>query len=175
MLSPVRNTDELSAVVPVGSPVRFNAADFKDLPYTPSFLLPALLDETILVDQDYHEACAEGFRCYFEEMYHDDGTHERFVEHKYTRLEVIRCVVSEAKIDPRSPVPLAVRVGIVHGWLSALALTNLHLAQVGMQLLLYLVTLEQGRREIGNEELPVSMTFPHPWGGQVPVWNPKAC
>lgn len=180
MFSPVRNTDELPVVVPVGSfsgsaPVRLTPADFKDIAYTPSFLLPALLDETLLVEREYHMACADGFRSYFEDMYATDGEQEVFLEHVYTRSEVIADVVNETRIDSRAPAPLAIRVGIVHGWLSALALTDFQLAQVGMQLLIYLVTLEQGRRELGNEELPSSVTLAHPWGGRVPVWNPKAC
>lgn len=154
MLDHVRHTDQLPDLIPAAPPAadtlakRLTPADFYALPYTPALLLPLQLDQAITNHKEYQEACQWGFDFYFEEMHEWNETHDDlvFVEHIYTRREVLDLVAREMKGDmPHVFASLPCRVGVVLGTLSALALTDFPLAQVGVHLLLHLATLELAR------------------------------
>ena len=156
MLNYIRHTDQLAVVVPVisaggNTPVRqVTPADVCQLPYTSALLLPLQLDRTITSHPDYQEACQWGYDFYFEEMYQEnDQGEEVFVEHFYTPRDVMELIAKETEDTKPWAAAFPIRVGVVLGILSALALTNLPLAHVGMQVLMHFVMLEQGRRELG--------------------------
>jgi hypothetical protein len=108
-------------------------------------LLPIELDQTVTRHKEYQKACEAGYECYFEEMYQTNEQEDDFifVEHLHTRSEVLNIIVQDIKNCPRWTTCLAWRAGFIHGWLSALALTNFPLAQLGLHLLQHLSRLEQ--------------------------------
>lgn len=149
MLNHVRHTDQLPALSPGLSAVadtpirRLTPADFSDTPYHPTLLLSLQVDQAITSHKEYQNACKWGYDFYFEGMYEEDEQgNDVFAEHIYTEPEVATLVMREMQGDFPLAVPLAIRVGVVLGMLSALALTDLPLAQLGRQMLLHLVQFE---------------------------------
>lgn len=117
-------------------------ADCSQIEYTPTLLLPLSLPASFLAESDYSSSCQWGFNTYFEEMLepNEEGTDFVVVNHFYTRAEVASWVV-ECFFPTRLPGPVALVdcVGVIHGWLSALALVDRELALCGGDLLVALV------------------------------------
>ena len=131
-------------LVPV--PRSLTPADFQDLPYSPTLLLPAHFDTSLTADPEYQEGCEWGFNHYFAEMHHrtPDLSAFTFIDQYYTTASVRDFLLHDMVYDPvRNPTHLAWRTAWCLGWLSALALTDCSLAFSGLELLQELVLLDE--------------------------------
>lgn len=121
--------------------------DFMDVAYQPGLLLKASFPQFILSDPEYITACEWGFEDYFGDMVQGNTPETLTVVPRfYTRPEVAALLVENmTKMYSHDTCidPLAIRVGFLHGWLSALALTDYQLASFGLQVLLRLLHLER--------------------------------
>ncbi|QBD80539.1 hypothetical protein EPA93_33040 [Ktedonosporobacter rubrisoli] len=118
-----------------------------EMDYSPALLVPISSALSFHADPEYHKACKPGFITYFEEMYERDTQAPQevvFQPRHYSDLEVGGIVVKEF-LSHREELPLGWRVGFLHGWLSALALTNRVAAQEGAEVLCVLVQSERTR------------------------------
>jgi hypothetical protein len=102
-------------------------ADFQHVSYSPTFLLPARFDASVVADPEYQQALEVGFRCFPP----DDEC--RTIE------EVENFLEDELDAGFRLGMSLPWTIGLLHGWLSALALTDRSLALAGLELLPVLV------------------------------------
>ncbi len=119
-------------------------AAFDAMPYTPFLLLPADLDASIAEQKDYVEGRQGGFESYFCEMHqwNADMSGYVFVSRYYTPAQVkrrVRIELLDSQYNGWEPELFPWRVGFMHGWLSALALTDRELAMYGVQVLIALV------------------------------------
>ena len=103
-------------------------ADFVDLPYSPALLLESRFDASVTDDPEFRAACESGFNAYFEHMYElDEEFHERFVEKRYTWVDLVTFVDETAGVSgsrERNGVSFAWGAGFGLGWLSAHALVK---------------------------------------------------
>ena len=119
-------------------------AAFDTMPYTATVLLPVALDASIIEDSEYVAGCQAGFESYFCEMHqwNEAVTSYVFVNRFYTPAQVkrrVRLDMLDSDANGWEPSLLPWRTGFMHGWLSALALTDYDLAIYGMGVLLALV------------------------------------
>ncbi len=125
------------------SGARLSPELFVDLPYTPALLLDARFGAEITNDPEFARACADGYDCYFEELYDyaEDGIGEVFVDHVYTWAEIEEAIVDlvirryDLAEEFYGVASLARRAGLALGWLSGLALSDRGLALRGLSLL----------------------------------------
>ncbi len=109
---------------------------FAELPYSSELLLLASFPTWVTGDAEYDAVCEEGFDAYFTALYHynTQDASWTFIDRWYTYDEVAALVYECLTPDPdEDPLPLA--VGFLHGWLSALALTDRPTALRGLALL----------------------------------------
>lgn len=116
--------------------------DLISLPYSPALLLDGRLSASITYDPDFHNSCEWGFDCYLGEIECDERglcTTTSDEARAFVRTEVlyVHPVVGQ--------VPLVCRVGVVLGWLSALAFTQYQEAMEGLRLLTELMECEATR------------------------------
>lgn len=109
-------------------------ADFSDVSYHPSLLLPVTWASSLVAPAEYANACRDGFISYFEEMMERDEDHDEvvYISRYYTRREVFHQIAENVT---QQELPLSWRAGFMLGWLSALALTDRTLAIEGLQVL----------------------------------------
>ncbi len=127
-------------------------ADCSDMPYAPVLLLDSKFDASITDDSEFREACEDGFKAYFEEMYEwDEEDDDVFVERCYTWAEVIESVVDNAlsEGEPGRLLPCVERAGFALGWLSALALTDRSMARRALTVLEALLVPSEKRLRRG--------------------------
>jgi hypothetical protein len=131
------------SLVPAGETV-LTPAHFDTMPYMAAILLPVALDAAIAEDSEYRAGCQAGFESYFAEMHQWDETVTRyvFVNRYYTAAQIkrrVRLELLDSDANGWEPELLPWRTGFVHGWLSALSLTDRELALYGMDVLLALL------------------------------------
>ncbi len=128
----------IQAVVETASMVPF---DLIGLPYSPALLLDGRLSASVTDDHGFRSACEWGFDCYLGEIECDERglwTTTRDEARVFVQSEMLH-------IHPAvGQVPLVDRVGVVLGWLSALAFTQYHEAMEGLRLLTELMECETG-------------------------------
>ncbi len=142
----LHTTDALPVLFLNAVPTRLCPSQFADVAYTPALLLDTPFTAATL-GPDFEWACQSGFEGYFEDMcqWSEDGTDLVCVDRFFTLTEVQAHIVDEL-LTPDDPVqvrrwgsvPLAVRVGITLGLLSALALTDRPTALAGRDLLVHM-------------------------------------
>lgn len=133
------------AVSGTGPLLVLSPVDFVDVEYHAGLLLPVPFDGSITEHTEYVNACQYGYEAYFEVMLTGETFEtSTFEAHFYTRTEVVKEVVDNmTKAGWSGLDSLAWRAGFLLGWLSALALTDAVLADLGVQVLLRLVKREQ--------------------------------
>jgi hypothetical protein len=146
-LAPYPTTDMLPVMSVAPSKVAPVPADFLDIQYSPALLLDGRFHISIVADAAFSEFCEIGFNAYFHEMASYELASNRvvFTNRFYCWDDVKSEVVREVIIDgDKYGERLPVRVSFTLGWLSALALTDLVLAQAGLELLVKLVASLRG-------------------------------
>jgi hypothetical protein len=125
MFKPAR-TDRVIEALPVVLPV-LRPADFVDTHYIPALLLPVSFDVSIVRHPEYQQALEVGFQCFSSDD--EYGTIE----------EVKNFLDDELTTGFELGLSLPWTTGLMHGWLSALALVDAGLAAQGVQALVHLV------------------------------------
>lgn len=139
------------------------AADFVDLPYSPTLLLDSKFNTSITDDVAFREACQSGYLMYFDDMYDWDVEQgcSVFVAERYTWDEVIERVVDNALPEDEFGcwLPCAERVGYTLGWLSALALTERVMAERALLVLeaLLVPSIKKMRRNLVDSPVRVAL------------------
>jgi hypothetical protein len=138
MFDVVNTSESLPLVSLLPAAGSLTPADFQDVPYSPTLLLSAHFDPSLMADPEYQAGCQCGFDSYFAEMRHwlPDLSSFTFVDRLHTSASVREYLSSEIVYDPvRNSCFLPWRAGWGLGWLSALALTDPSLALLGLELL----------------------------------------
>jgi len=142
-------TDALPVLSLSVSPSVLTPEEIVDLDFSPDLLIASSFDLSITSHEIFHQACEYGYVDHIDQMcdWNESGTDYTCVYQSYTSLEVYQYVCSNFL----APTPglsgaavLSWRVGFVLGWLSALALTDLPLANNGLEVLTALVHCPHG-------------------------------
>lgn len=106
--------------------------DLNGLPYSPALLLDARLNASITDSPEFRASCEWGFNSCLEDIQDGEFGWMKNGVRAFVRREML-------EVDPffRQP-PLVVRVGVVLGWLSGLALVQYQEAKAGLKELMAL-------------------------------------